>query len=157
MTALANIGDTASSPRVDSVGDGRSGRRGLPTCLDYLKKANDHESVEYLIGRLLLKDNHEINRAAVALGHLEARDAIGPLIDSLITTRKYKIPKNSGQIGATFSNTGGGGLSAGGGPTTITKRISNRCARCPGEDHRPELRLRHFSLAYLACHAEESQ
>lgn len=126
VTALANIGDTASRRVLTLWVMEDPVEEVCLTCLDYLKKANDHEAVEYLVGRLRSKDNREINRAALALGHLEARDAIGPLIDALITTHKFKIPKNPGQIGASFSNTGGGGLSAGGGPTTVTRDVPNR-------------------------------
>ena len=59
------------------------------------------------------------------------RTAVGPLIDSLITTHKYKIvTSNPGQMSTTFGNgpgssSPGGGLSVGGGPKIITRALQN--------------------------------
>jgi len=97
------------------------------TCLDYLKAKNDPGAVTYFIGRLQSKSNAEVRWAARALRHMGDPSAIGPLIEALITTHKEKIPaRNPGQISTTFSSAGGSGLTMGGGPTIITRRISNR-------------------------------
>ncbi len=45
------------------------------------------------------KDNVVVNRAAVALGELGNREAVGPLIDALVTTHTFKVQK--GQPGQT--------------------------------------------------------
>lgn len=127
VRALARIG-TAGAMRVlavqamsDPVEEVRL------TCLDHLKSKNDPPAVTYFIGRLQSKDNGEVRRAARALRHMESPFAIGPLIDALITTHKETIPaRNPGQMSTTFSNSGGSGLAMGGGPTVITRRISNR-------------------------------
>ncbi|MGW8257759.1 MAG: hypothetical protein ACWGMZ_09770, partial [Thermoguttaceae bacterium] len=55
--------------------------------------------------------------------------AIGPLINALATTHKYKINKSGGNnsTSATFGNApGAGGLAVGGGPKILIKRISNQ-------------------------------
>lgn len=97
------------------------------TCLDYLKAKKDVEAVNHFISKLGSKDNAMVNRAAVALRHMGDPSAIGPLIDALVTTHKFKIiVGNPGQTSATFSNAGPGGLSVGGGPKIITRQLANR-------------------------------
>ena len=67
----------------------------------------------------------------MALGVLGDPTAVGPLIDSLITTHKFKIVTgNPGQTSTTFGNGpggswAGGGLSVGGGPKIISRQLSN--------------------------------
>jgi len=101
------------------------------TCLDYLKRAENPEAAHYFIDRLRSKNNIEINRAAVALRHLEAKSAVGPLIDALVTLHKFKVGGgNPGQISPTFG-TGPGGSSGGltvggGGPKIITRYYNNQ-------------------------------
>ena len=100
------------------------------TCLDYLKQAKAQDVVDYFIGRLRSKNNIEILRAAVALRHLEAKSAIGPLIDALVTGHKFKISSgNPGQISTSFGSGGAspGGLSVGGqGPKIVTRYFNNQ-------------------------------
>lgn len=102
------------------------------TCLDYLKERKDPDVVGYYIGKLRSKANGEVNLAAVALRHMGDPSAIGPLIDALITSHKFKISsKNPGQISTTFGTGPGGsgapgGLSLGGGPKIVTYQFRNR-------------------------------
>ena len=98
-----------------------------------------HQSLEYLInsGRRGLvrpyirglkgKDNVIVNRAGAALGEIGDIDAIGPLIDALVTKHKYKIAEgNPDQHSYTFTPQGGGGMSfGGGGPKIITRSLRN--------------------------------
>ena len=105
--------------------------------LDYLKKAKSPpDAISYLVGQLHSKDNVVVNRAAIGLGYLGDRSAIGPLIDHLITAHKFKIVTGSGggpnSISSTFipggktsGGMGGGGLGVGGGPQTVTQMIQN--------------------------------
>ena len=52
---------------------------------------------------------------------------MGPLIQSLVTTHKYKVTTGeSGQTSTSFSNAGPGGLSVGSRTEIITRRLSNR-------------------------------
>jgi hypothetical protein len=98
-----------------------------------------HQSLEYLInsGRRGLarpyirglkdKDNVIVNRAGAALGEIGDTDAIGPLIDALVTKHKYKVADgNPDQHSYTFTPQGGGGMSfGGGGPKIITRSLRN--------------------------------
>jgi hypothetical protein len=99
------------------------------TCIDNLAKTKSHEVVSYYVSQLKSKDNQIVNRAAVGLSHMGDRSAILPLIDALWTTHKFKIVTGSGSsngISSTFSSTGGGGMSMGGGPKIIKKELRNQ-------------------------------
>ncbi len=101
------------------------------TCLDYLQKAQDPGVVTYFVRELRSKDNIMVNRAAIALRHLKNPAAVGPLIDALVTTHKYKIIQGGspGSISPTFGRGpggGGGGLSMGGKPKIIERHIPNQ-------------------------------
>jgi hypothetical protein len=99
-----------------------------------------HQSLEYLIqsGRpglatpyiraLTNKDNEIINRAGAALGQIGDRDAIGPLIEALISKHRIKLSDaNPDQHAYTFSKDGSafnfGGSS---GPQVVTQALRNR-------------------------------
>jgi phosphoglycolate phosphatase-like HAD superfamily hydrolase len=99
------------------------------TCLDYLEKKPNPESVAYFVKELRSKDNAVVNRAARGLQRMKDRSAVGPLIDALVTTHKIKVAGNPGNISTTFGSGGGGGLSAGGGgPKIYTVHTSNQAA-----------------------------
>jgi hypothetical protein len=104
-----------------------------------------HQSLEYLIKShrpglatpyihaLRDKDNEMVNRAGAALGQIGDRDAIGPLIDALITKHRVKVSDaNPDQHAYTFSQDGSGGggggsFSFGGkGPQFVTQSLKNR-------------------------------
>ncbi len=71
------------------------------------------------------KDNVIINRAALALGQMKDPNAIGPLIDALVTTHTFRIQKGQpGSTAATFGTgpNGGGGFSFGGSSVETVKR-----------------------------------
>jgi len=96
------------------------------SCLDHLKQKRNPAVVDFFIGKLRSSDNVEVNRAAVALRHLGDRSAIGPLIEALVTTHRFKIQEgNPGQITTSFG-TGGTGLSMGGGTKIVTRSFQNR-------------------------------
>jgi hypothetical protein len=97
-----------------------------------------HQSLEYLIqsGRSGLitpyirslkdRDNELVNRAAAALGQIGDPQAMGPLIDALITKHRYKVEDgNPDQHAYTFSPQGGGFSFGGGGPKYVTETIRN--------------------------------
>jgi len=97
------------------------------TCLDYLKEKSVPAVIDFFVSRLYSNDNLEINRAAVALGHLGDRSAIGPLIDRLVTPHKFKVELGGpGQMSAGFSPQGPTGFSVGNKTRIITRYIQNR-------------------------------
>jgi hypothetical protein len=133
IEALARIGtpEAVEVLAVRSLADPVSEVR--LTCLDYLKRMKDPGAVDNFIDALGNRENILVNRAAVALRHLEAKSAIGPLIDALITIHKFKITSgNPGQMSTTFGSGGAGGgapggLSMGGdGPKIVKQPIPNQ-------------------------------
>ncbi len=101
------------------------------TCLDRLRSEKRPDVVEYFVSKLRAKDNPTVNLAGFALGRMKDPSAVGPLIDALVTTHKFKIPKPGGEgsMTTTFGNTPGGkgtGMSMGGGPTIITRQFQNQ-------------------------------
>jgi hypothetical protein len=103
------------------------------TCLDHLQTKKRPDVVAYLVGKLRDKDNRVVNLAAIGLGRMRDPSAIGPLIDALVTTHKFKIVKagGDGAMSTTFGTgpggrPAGGGMSAGGGPQLIRQHIVNQ-------------------------------
>jgi hypothetical protein len=99
------------------------------SCVDLLGKTKSHEVVAYFVGQLKSKDNGIVNRAAVGLARMGDHSAVLPLIEALWTTHKFKIVTGSGganSMSTTFSSTGGGGMSMGGGPKIIKKELQNQ-------------------------------
>lgn len=98
------------------------------TCLDRLQTEKGPEIVAYYVSKLRARDNPVVNLAAVGLGRMKDASTVGPLIDALITTHKFKIakPGGDGSTSATFGNApGGGGYSFGGGPKIISQQFTN--------------------------------
>jgi hypothetical protein len=94
--------------------------------LEYLVKSHRRGIATPYIRSLKDKDNIIVNRAAAALGQIGNRDAIGPLIDALITKHKVKIgDSNPDQHAYTFSKDGGGFSFGGGGPQVVTQAVRN--------------------------------
>ena len=115
ILAKTSIEDPSDEVRLSSV--------------EALKKTKSHDIVAFYVGQLTSRDNHYVNRAAVGLSHMGDRTAVAPLIDHLVTVHRYKIVtgnSNPGSISTTFSPSGGGGLSMGGGPKIIKKDIQNQ-------------------------------
>lgn len=73
------------------------------------------------------RDNDIVNRAGKALGMIGDRDALGPLIEAIITTHKVKVSDaNPDQHSYAFETSGGGGFSfGGGGPKAIDRDFRN--------------------------------
>ena len=104
------------------------------TCLDHLQKQPHPEVVAYFVGKLRDQNNRTVNLAAVGLGRLKAASAVGPLIDTLLTTHTTRIRHGSpGSMTTTFGTgpggsgvPGGGGLSVGGGVRSFTQTVANQ-------------------------------
>jgi hypothetical protein len=100
-------------------------------CLDNLIRYHRQGLATPYIHALGNKDNEVINRAGAALGQIGDRDAIGPLIEALVTKHKIKVSDASAdQHSYTFSRDGGGGGGSfsfgGGGPQFIMQSVRNR-------------------------------
>jgi hypothetical protein len=94
--------------------------------LEYLMTSGRRGLVRPYIRALKDRDNEIVNRAGAALGQIGETDAIGPLIDALVTKHKFKIAEgNPDQHSYTFTPQGGGMSFGGGGPKIITRSLRN--------------------------------
>jgi hypothetical protein len=72
------------------------------------------------------RDNEIVNRAAAALGQIGDRDAIGPLIDALVTRHKFQVGEGGpDQHAYNFSPDSGGFSFGGSGPKIVMQSIRN--------------------------------
>ena len=129
IEALAKIDnpDAAKALAITSIYDAVEEIR--LTCLDRLETKKRPEITSYYVGKLKDKDNRIVNLAALALGRMKDPSSIGPLIDALVTTHKFKIVKAGGDNATSASfGSGGTGMSAGGGPKFIRQNIPNQTA-----------------------------
>jgi hypothetical protein len=101
--------------------------------LEYLVKRQDRGATQLFISSLKNSNNLIVNRAAVALNHMQDREAILPLIDALSTKHKFLVGGGGGELNPTFSSDpslgGLGGLSMGNKPQIIIQDIQNVAAR----------------------------
>lgn len=94
--------------------------------LDYLIKSGRPGIATPYIRALKDKDNEIINRAGAALGQIGDRDAIGPLIDALITKHKIKVSDaNPDQHAYTFSKDGSAFSFGGSAPQAVIQPVRN--------------------------------
>jgi len=93
--------------------------------IERLAKLGPGAAVPTLVAALGSGDNGQVNRAAEALGRLNATSAVGPLIAAL-ETQHLVVSGGDAQAGATSATftPSGGGLSMGGGPrqTRVPRR-----------------------------------
>jgi hypothetical protein len=95
-------------------------------CLARLIDRRPPHLVDPLITALKDRNNATVNRAASALGRIGDYEAIGPLIDALVTTHTQYIPgRNPDSTTATFVN-GQHSVSQGGGPQVIVRHVRNQ-------------------------------
>jgi hypothetical protein len=130
VLAKLNTPETARALAIASIEDPDNEVR--LTCLDRLQTEKRPDVIAYYVSKLRAKDNPNptINLAGVALGHMKDPSAIGPLIDSLVTTHTFKIAKPGGDNAMSTSfgkgpNGGGTGMSMGAGPSKITQQFTN--------------------------------
>jgi hypothetical protein len=96
-------------------------------CLEYLVKARRPGLITPYVRALKDKDNEIVNRAAAALGQIGDRDAIGPLIDALITRHVVRISEgNPDQHAYTFTPDSGAFSFGGSGPQVQYQSVRNR-------------------------------
>ncbi len=94
--------------------------------LEYLIKSGRPGLVTPYIRELRNRDNEIVNRAGAALGQIGDSDAIGPLIDALVTTHKVKVSDaNPDQHAYSFSPDGSAFSFGGGGPQVVQENFQN--------------------------------
>jgi hypothetical protein len=97
-------------------------------CLEYLIESGRPGIIRPYIRELRHPDNVIINRAAVALEEIGNRDAIGPLVNALVTKHKFQTGGGSSdQHAYSFTPSGGTSMNfGGGGPKTVVEQVENR-------------------------------
>jgi hypothetical protein len=94
--------------------------------LDYLVQSRRPGVAAPYIRALKNRDNEIVNRAGAALGQIGDRDAMGPLIDALITTHKIKLAEgNPDQHAYNFTPDSGAFSFGGSGPKVVPRNIQN--------------------------------
>jgi HEAT repeat protein len=94
--------------------------------LDYLVRSRRPGVAAPYIRALKNRDNEIVNRAGAALGQIGNRDAIGPLIDALITMHKIKLAEgNPDQHAYSFTPDSGAFSFGGSGPKVVPQTIQN--------------------------------
>lgn len=96
-------------------------------CLDRLVGHPQPEVVAAYVAALTSQDNSRINRAAYALGKLGDKSAIGPLIDSLVTSHMIQEgADNPNSINTAFSPQAGMAFSAGSSTKKVQRAFNNQ-------------------------------
>ena len=97
-------------------------------CLDRLMALQPPHLADPFITALRDKNNVTVNRSAAALGRINDRSAIEPLIAALITTHSRVLPgrASADATSATFSGDGSSSLAANEGPKVIISRMRNQ-------------------------------
>jgi hypothetical protein len=97
-------------------------------CLEYLLKSGRSGLAIPYLNALGNSDRAIINRAAAALGRIGDPEAIGPLIEVLVTEHKVQVsPGSGGSMSFSLNNRGGSGMNFGGdgGPKYENRPFSN--------------------------------
>jgi hypothetical protein len=95
-------------------------------CLEHVIASRRPGIITPYVRALKHRDNVIINRAGAALGQIGDPEAMGPLIDALVTKHKFQVGGgNPGQQGYTFTPGGGSFNFGGGGPKIETRVIRN--------------------------------
>ncbi len=115
IDALAQIG---TSPAISALVDATlqdPDEEVFHACLDKVIRLRPPHVEKRYVEALKDENNVRLNRAAYALGRLEDKSVLSPLINALVTTHYIVLPKPSDAYTATFAKTDGGGP-AGGSP-----------------------------------------
>jgi hypothetical protein len=95
-------------------------------CLESLIKSGRTGLATPYVRALRNRDNVIVNRAGAALGQIGDTDAIGPLINALVTKHKFKVGDgNADQHAYTFSPDSGSFSFGGSGPQIVTQELRN--------------------------------
>ncbi len=127
VQALAAVGTPAAMRTLvdHSLDDGDEEIR--LACLDRIVGQPTPEIVAAYVAALKSDSNARINRAARALGRLGDRSAVGPLIDSLVTTHVVKEgDENPNSVNAAFSPQAGMAFSTGSAVRKVQRTFNNQ-------------------------------
>jgi hypothetical protein len=95
-------------------------------CLEHVVRSRRPGIITPYIHALKNRDNELINRAGEALGRIGDRDAIGPLIDALVTKHKIQVTEGASGDQHAYTFTEGGGFSFGSkAPKFETRAVRN--------------------------------
>jgi hypothetical protein len=97
-------------------------------CLNRLVAADPPHLADPFITALKDRNNVTVNRAAAALGRIDDRTAISPLIAALVTTHARVLPGRASPdaTSATFSGDGSSSLAGNQGPQIVISRVRNQ-------------------------------
>lgn len=116
------------------------------TAVERLQAIGPRIAESALVAALSGPDNARLNRAAEAIGALGLAGAAAPLVDALETEHVVVASdgRQAGQTSVAFGNTGGEGLSLGGGPKKGKVRLRNEAVhaalvRITGQDFQWDL------------------
>jgi hypothetical protein len=96
-------------------------------CLDHVIRSGKAGIANVYIRALKNRDNELINRAGAALGLVGDREAIGPLIDALVTKHRVQVSGGSNPDQHAYTMVEGGGFTFGNAPA----KFENRAVRNP--------------------------
>jgi len=119
-------------------------------CLDELKRQGTFSVLSAFLRELKSKDNKRVNRAADCLERLGDKNATLPLISALVTEHRFWVQQGPppGSMSTTFTpsgQSGGGGMSMGGKPQLIKRKLENPSVRAaltslyPGVNHQYDI------------------
>ncbi len=137
IDALERIG---SPPAIDALVDATlqdADEEIFHDCLDKIVRLRPPHVEKRYVQALKDENNVRLNRAAYALGRLQEKSVLSPLINALVTTHYIVLPKMFDAYTATFAkNDGGGaaggspfggtGFSAGGETRVIPRTVNNQ-------------------------------
>jgi hypothetical protein len=127
IDALARIGTTEAARLLAEIALESGNEELRLTAVDHLKQSKSPSAVGYFVAALGGGDNAKVNRAGVALGELEDKSAIGPLIGALVSVQKARVQQGgSGSISPSFDSRGGIGFGVGGKSAVIQRKLQNR-------------------------------
>jgi hypothetical protein len=96
--------------------------------LEYVVQSGRPGIANPYIQALRSSDNQTVNRAAKALEEIGSRDAVGPLVNALVTKHKFQVSSGSSdQHAYQFTPSGGMAMNFGSSPPKIvTQEVENR-------------------------------
>lgn len=98
-------------------------------CLELLAKSRVEGLPQPFIKALRSKDNDRVNRAAAALGALEAPEAIAPLVEAVVTVHTF-VPQGGPPGAQTYTMRQDGGFSFGDNrPKPVKRPVNNPSVR----------------------------
>jgi hypothetical protein len=122
-------------------------------CLELLSERKSQYALRAFIALLKHTKNPVVHRAAYGLARLQDPAATLPLIDALIT--EHKDVEGGGGINPTFSNQGSG-LSMGGGPKVVKRKLQNEPVLGALTTLYPGMNFQFDQAAWRRWYAEQS-